>query len=691
MAAEKRSLTLDDFWRLKIVDDPQLSPDGATAAYVVEQYDEQSNEARSAIWLVPLSGGPARRFTSGEAMDSMPRWSPDGDRLAFVSTRHEGKPQVFVMPASSGEPRRVTSSEAGASAPVWSPDGMWLCYTEVVPSDRQEVSSETEWFKSHPKAKEGAGRLRRINTLVSRMDGRGYIDNRMHLFVVSADDPAAKPRQLTDGDHDDTSAIWSPDGSVIAFVSSRMKDAEHNAFAADIWTVDVESGDLRCLTDSSHMIMMPAWSPDGETIAFYGGKMPAPLGRVHVCTVSRQGGDIRDASQALDQQQRFVQTDYMWPVGSAPAWSPDGRTIYCNLVDHRETPVFAVSLDTGEVRRLGPAMGDVASIACTPDGRTLLCLASTPTQPFDLFTLPATGGELTSLTHSNADLLKEAEPVPCEDITAEGPDGLQIEGWLYRPANAEPPYPLILNIHGGPEAAWGHSFHFQAQALAGAGYASLYVNPRGSVGQGWEFTAAVDWGKKDYEDLMAGVDAALAQGGFDPDKLGVTGISGGGFFTSWIVGHTDRFAGAVAVNGVYDQFTSYGVGDMIANWFQNEFGGPFWESEEQWQKYRFHSPIAYVDKISTPIRFLQGEVDYRCPIPQGEQMLTALRVRKQTTDLIRFPGVSHGITRTGTPHQRFMYYALIHDWFDTYVKRVQPEEQISTEDAGVTPEQVPVP
>jgi dipeptidyl aminopeptidase/acylaminoacyl peptidase len=280
--------------------------------------------------------------------------------------------------------------------------------------------------------------------------------------------------------------------------------------------------------------------------------------------------------------------------------------------------------------------------------------------------------------------------MPAEDIAFTGPGGWEIEGWVYRPRDSRGPVPLILNIHGGPQAAWAHSFHFQAQALAGAGYASLYVNPRGSVGRGWDFTDGCDWGLKDYEDLMAGVEAAVATADFDAAKLGVTGISGGGFFTSWIVGHTDRFAAGVAVNGVYDQFTSYGVGDVIANWFQNEFGGPFWESEEQWQRYRFHSPIAYVDRIKTPLRLLQGEVDYRCPIPQAEQLLTALRVRRQTVDLVRFPGVSHMITRTGAPHQRYLYYALIQDWFDTYLKHVTPEEDVSTAEAGVTAEPVPV-
>src|SRR5579885_2584702 len=243
---EKRPLTLEDFWRLKTVDDVQLAPDGAAVAYVVGAYDEARDERRSAIWIADLASGKASQFTGGEAADSQPRWSPDGARLAFVSTRQEGKPQIFVMPVGGGERRQLTHAANGATAPAWSPDGTRRCYAAAVDTDRQRVTRETAWLEAHGEVEEKGPRLRRQTTLVSRFDGRGYVDRRVHLFVVDAREAAdeeAEPRQLTDGDCDDLDAAWSPDGASLAFVSSRAEDAEHT-FAVDVWTVSVADGTL---------------------------------------------------------------------------------------------------------------------------------------------------------------------------------------------------------------------------------------------------------------------------------------------------------------------------------------------------------------------------------------------------------------------------------------------------------------
>ncbi|HEY7350826.1 MAG TPA: S9 family peptidase [Ktedonobacterales bacterium] len=669
----KRPLTLEDFWSLKLVSEPQVSPDGASVAYVVGGYDETHNTLHSAIWLAALPDGQTRQFTSGETQDMQPAWSPDGKRLAFVSARHESKPQIFVMDVSGGEARRLTTAPDGATSPVWSPDGKRLCYSSGPETDEQQIPQEVDWLKAHADLEKSAPRLRLQRALQTRFDGRGFLDRRSHLFLIAVDEPGAEPRQLTTGNYDDGQAVWSPDGALIAFVANRQKDAEHT-FAADIWTVDVESGELKRLTDGSLSASFPAWSPNGQTLAFYADldMTRHPYYDTQVWIVSRAGGDQRNLTASLDRGWGGIQPDYLFPDPAAPAWAPDGKSLYFTVGDQGSSVIFALSLESGETRRVSNDAVDVARVSCAADGKTLVCLAATATQPYEVCVVPASGGSLRFITETNRALLEEVTLAAPERISFTGPDDWEIEGWLYKPNDAERrrPYPLILHVHGGPNGSWGHSFFFQAQALAGAGYASLYLNPRGSNGYGVQFARAADWGKKDYLDLMAGVDAVLAGGEVDPARLGVTGISYGGYMTNWIVGHTTRFAAAVSVNGISNLTSFYGVSDIGALWFPPKFGD-FWASEESWRLYREHSPITYVANIATPLLLLQAENDYRCPIEQGEQMLSALRVRRQTVELIRFPGASHIIAASAAPLHRYFQWKLTLDWFERYLKGEQ--------------------
>ncbi len=668
----KRALTLEDFWSLKLVSEPQAAPDGSSVAYVVGSYDEKQNTLRSAIWLVSLEGGQARQFTSGEAQDSQPAWSPDSKRLAFVSTRHEGKPQIFVMDIAGGEARRLTSVPDGATSPVWSPDGTRICFTSTPETDEQKVPQEAEFLKAHADLEKSAPRLRRQSKLQTRFDGRGYLERRSHLFVIAVDEPGAEPRQLTSGDYDDTMAAWSPDGALIAFIANRQEDAEHN-FAADVWTVNVESGELKCLTDGTLSAMFPAWSPDGQTLAFYaepdGSRFPYQDG--HLWSVSRAGGDQRNLTKSLDRGLGGLQPDYHWPSPTAPVWSPDGQTIYFTAIEQGSSNLFALSIASGEIRHVSSEAAHIEGMSSRTDGQTLVCLAATDTHPYDVCAVPTSGGALRFVTETNSALLDAVTTIAPEHITFTGPDDWGIEGWLYKPVDAPRPYPLVLHIHGGPNGCWGHSFYLLAQALASAGYASLYINPRGSCGYGETFASAADWGKNDYLDLMAGVDAVLAQGEVDPARLHVIGLSYGGFMTNWVVGHTTRFASAVSINGISNLTSFYGVSDIGPLWFPPKFGN-FWESEESWQRYREHSPITYAANIITPLLLLQGEVDYRCPIDQGEQMLSVLRVRRQTVELIRFPNASHLIPGSAAPHHRYFHWKLALDWFERNRKGDHP-------------------
>jgi dipeptidyl aminopeptidase/acylaminoacyl peptidase len=670
MSEEKRALLLEDFWRLKTVDDPQPSPDGTQIAYVVNSYDETKNQIHSAIWLISLQQGQCQQLTSGESQDIQPRWSPDGTQLAFVSTRHEGKPQLFLIGVRGGEAQRLTSVPEGATSPLWSPDGRQLCYTSVLEMDRQKVPQETTWFETHNEVEKSTPRLRRQNELLTRFNARGYIECRAQLFVLSLDNPQATPRQLTEGDFDSAQAAWSPDGALIAFVANRTASA-NASLTSDIWTVAIESGELQCLTDGNLSSMFPAWSPDGRSIAFFADhslNISSGYEDPHLWLVSRSGGDQRDIMTHLGRSLSALQPDYYFGEGISPIWSPDGQMLSFVSAEYGTNAIFTLTIETGDCWRVSFTAADIIALKSVETKQMFIGVAATSEQPYDLFTLPWSGGELEPLANTNQALLAEVSIAPTEHISFTGPDDWEIEGWLVKPLHAKAPYPLILHIHGGPNNAWGHSFYFQAQALAGAGYASLYINPRGSKGYHLAFTQAADWGEKDFLDLMAGVDAVLAMGEADPQSLGITGISYGGFMTNWALGHTNRFAAAVSVNSISNLVSMYGTSDLGALWL-GMLHGRFWESEETWQRYRTRSPITYVDRISTPLLLLQSENDYRCPIEQGEQLFTALCARQQTVELIRFPNASHVIASTASPHHRYFQWKLTLDWFEEYLKR----------------------
>jgi dipeptidyl aminopeptidase/acylaminoacyl peptidase len=640
---------------------------------------EEDDGLHSALWLADLDTGSTRQLTNGEAIDSQPAWSPDGSRLAYLSTR-DGKPQVYILDLGGGDPRKLTNEERGATSPIWSPDGRRIVYVGEVAIDTHLVPSETAWLEEHPKAAEKGGpKLRHITSLKYRFDARGYIEGNGHLFLIDAG--GGEPRQLTEGPQDDGQPAWSPDGTEIAFLSDRSEDAEGH-WSMAIWSVNVESGDARRLTRETlgpftHGV---SWSPDGGSLVFLSAAdiSREPYGDPHLWMVSREGGDERDISATLDRPSlSLLATDFVYAAMSRPAWSADGTTVYFPVSDRGNQHLYAIDVPSGATRRV--TEGDIAcgGAELTAGGKILVFLAATPTTPIDVYTVSAAGGVPQPLTQANRELMDEVATSPPESFTFEGAKGWEIQGWLVKPLNAEPGarFPLVLHIHGGPWGNFGNTFYLQKQTLAAAGIASLYINPRGSTGYGQTFASANDWGLDDFADLMAGVDAVLARGEVDPKRMAVTGISYGGYMTNWVVGHTDRFACALSENGICNLMSFFGTGDVGAMWFNRELGGPFWESRDLLERFLFHSPISYVERIATPLLLVQGESDFRCPIEQGEQMLAALRIRGQTVEMIRFPNASHGIMLSAAPHHRIEHWDVAERWYRRFLLPPVAEEQ----------------
>jgi dipeptidyl aminopeptidase/acylaminoacyl peptidase len=672
-----RNLTSDDLYALKLAEDPRLSPDGQRVAYVVMSIDRPTYEYRRAVWVAPAAGGEARAFTSGPN-DSSPRWSPDGRQIAFVRARAAksepktqaerdhgvGKPQIWVLPADGGEARQVTIAREGAHDPVWSPDGATLLFTTETgaPDDPEAVDAKVDG-KDIPT-------VRTIDRLWYRLDGQGWnYERRVHLFSISVG--GGEPRQLTEGDWDDGSASWSPDGRRVAFTSDRSQDRWRWP-AGDIWVMDVASGALQRLTDESLHCGAPAWSPDGLSLAFAASPRRHPDGHVDFYVMPANGS--ASARRLTDD---FIPTcsdtcidDQRAGHGPArPSWSTDGAQIYFLAAYRGATQVYAVSPAGGAPREV--TRGDRHVYAATPDAacRTLALGISDPVTPGDVFVLTLDRvDEAHRLTDLNATLRGEAALAAPRAITFTGADGWELQGWILRPSGipAERATPAILEIHGGPRAMYGWSFFFEFQLLAAHGYTVVYTNPRGSTGYGRTFSSAVakDWGGKDFEDLIAGLDAAIAEGGIDPDRLGVAGGSYGGYMTNWAIGHTDRFKAAVTMRCVSNLATMFGTSDVGWDLLDEYFDVMPWENLDKLMQ---HSPITYVANMRTPLLILHSENDLRCSIGEAEQLYAALKYLGREVKMVRFAGQSHDLSRNGHPRSRVLRLRHIVDWLSDHI------------------------
>lgn len=670
-------LTPEDLLRFAIPTSFSLSPDGAQVVYAVQTADAGSDQRKSTLWLLDLAqpDGAPRRLTSGAHRDGSPQWSPDGQWIAFVSDREHGS-QIWALPTAGGELVRLTRLRHGTNTPRWAPDGRALLFLAEVRPDEDPLQPQPEDAKAREREqKREATRLRHITRLQYRWDGDDISEGRQHIWRV-AFDPAAiasggtlpTPEQITSGDFDHLDPAWSPDGTQIAFVSDRADDRDANR-TDDLWVQDLATGEVTRVTQQSRENHTPSWGPDGRLAWFSATVTPGTsYSNVHLW-LAEHAGDGWHTWDALDGQDVCVGAgmsgDLAWLQASPPAWSPDGRTIFLTAHARGVTNLHRVDLAEGTLVPLTQGAWQFGPLALTGEN-AIIAIATDAERPADLVRCDLAHGTCTWLTTLNPWLSERACSVP-EEFTYTTADGWHMQGWIMWPPTREEgkDVPAILHIHGGPHGSYGPCYHSQRQQFAGAGYAVVFVNPRGSVGYGETFARACDrdWGGADYLDIMAGLDAALTRGGIDADRLAVTGVSYGGYMTNWIIGHTDRFKAAVTINSVSNLISSFGTSDVDAVFGVIEQGGTPWDRLD-W--YLERSPTTYANRVTTPTRVIGAERDWRCPIEQSEQMYTALRYfNRAPTDFLRVPGASHSI-RTGTPGQHVAWCQAILEWITRY-------------------------
>lgn len=674
----QRPISAEDLFRIRWVSDPQVSPDGQRIAFVQKTIDRETNEYKNAIWLAPATGGlgAATQFT---ADGSAPRWSPDGTQLAFVSSRKgtlpepqegedpgkrdkrlgKGKPQIWVLPANGGEARQVTFAKYGAGNPTWSPDGSKILFTART-GDLPEIPEHDG--KREP-------RSHRITRIMYRFNNAGYIyEQRTHLFVVPAN--GGEATQLTDGDWDDGDAAWSPDGSQIVFGSDRHEDRWYVP-RGELWLMNADGSNPHAIFASDDWEAgHPAWSPDGQQIAFLGGPMWGGGGHTDVF-VLRPGEEPRCLTEQhfetfSDAIGSDMRTDH---ADCTPVWTNDGTALLVLGNARGAGNLYRLSVADGALEPVTTGEHHILGYSFDDRQNTIALALADVHQPGDIFVHWRDSGATVRLTDVNKDLLAEVYVGTPETFIFKGANGWDIEGWIIKPPDFDPgkQYPMVLEIHGGPNTSYGYSFFHEFQLLAGKGYVVVYTNIRGSTSYGRDFSKAVRgrWGMEDYEDLMAAVDAMLATGYIDPERLGVTGGSYGGIMTNWIVGHTNRFKAAVTQRSISNLASKFGTSD-IGPWMAKEnWEGAPWENPS---RYAFHSPITYVEKITTPLLIIHSDEDWRCPVEQAEQLFMALKWLRREVEFLRFEGQNHELSRSGHPRLRVERLNAIADWFTQHIE-----------------------
>ncbi|WP_046213456.1 S9 family peptidase [Paenibacillus wulumuqiensis] len=672
---DRRNVQAEDLYRLKWTEQPEASPSGGAIVYVSRQVNDSREGYHSHLRIIHQDGSGDRQFTAGER-DHSPAWSPSGQQLAFLRKKEEHT-QVWIIPADGGEAYPATDLKHGVQSFKWSPDGSWLLLLAEQEQEEQpekaaalQQGSDTDQTSGPAAASKKAVIIDRITY---KSDGGGlWQGRRTHLYVHSLVDSTG--RWLTTGEYDVHSYGWAPDSTRIAFTAHIPSDEEPDpdfVRSSDLYTLHIQGDHLHRWTNNEYDMISLSWSPDGQQIAFIASDQSyhnATLTRLY--QLSLPEGSITCLCQNSD---RLIGNYLVGDsgVGSTvePVYSRDGQQIYTLLSEQGTVQLIATAADGSGYQVMLDGPRNVHYFTLTMDEH-IIFVAADSLQPGELFCRDTVQLEERQLTHWNDELLSQLRLSVPQELQLTSVDGRPLQAWLMPPVreyDADNRVPAILEIHGGPHMMYGYTFMHEFQLLTSQGYAVIFSNPRGSHGYGQQFVNACrgDYGGGDYRDLMEVTDYVLEHYDWiDPDRLGVTGGSYGGFMTNWIVGHTDRFKAAVTQRSICNWVSFYGVSDIGFYFTEDQIGGTPWQRLETLWK---HSPLAFVENVKTPILVLHGEQDLRCPMEQAEQWFTGLKRIGAVTRLVRFPDADHNLSRSGHPQLRIQRLEHIAGWFEQYL------------------------
>jgi len=645
-AAQTKLLDKDTFMEMENVTGAVISPDGRHIVFTREWVDAIKDQTRSNLWIVDVDGTRVRELTRGSWRDRAAVWAPDSKRIAFISDR-DGTAQIHVLWLDTGDVAQLTHLTRTPSDLRWSTDSRQIAFTQFVPDEESPLKIE---LPKKPRGADWAKPAVVVDRLSWSRDGQGPVEKGYtHVFVLDAT-LGGTPRQVTNGKYQHRQGAWAPDGRTLYVTGLRKPDAEYERNDTEIYAIDLTRGEIAPLTDRKGPDGDPEVSPDGKLIAYTGyddRNFTSHLANLYV--MDRAGSGKRVLAGALNNSPIDV------------VWAADGSGVYFSVGERGSTSLYFAPLN-GTPRRLTDAVQTLTGLSMATNGQAA-ATRSTFQQPPHLVTFNVrTAATMKKLVDVNEDVLAGVKLGEAEEIQATSKDGLKIQGWLIKPANFDPAkkYPLVLWIHGGPWSMYDVGFNWAFQNFAANGYAVLYTNPRGSTGYGQEFVKGIQFSYpgKDYDDLMASVDAALAKGWIDDKNLFVCGGSGGGVLTAWIVGHTNRFAAAVSMRPVINWHSFVGTTDG-SNWYR-QFQKYPWEDP---MEYAARSPLHYVANVTTPTMVMTGEADLRTPMAQSEEFYRALKLLKKPTLLVRMPDEFHGWRR---PSHRIAQQLYLLAWFEKH-------------------------